>query len=337
MKTAPILVVDDEPQNLELLNQILRDDYKLVFAKSGEKALQSVEKHNPALILLDVEMPGIDGYAVCEQLKKNPKTSHIPVIFVTSHSQFREEMKGFEVGAADYIVKPFVPEIVRLRVENHLSLVRAAILEKSYREAIKMLSCAGHYNDNDTGLHIWRMAAYARLLAKRIGLDEEFCINLEQAALLHDTGKIGIPDGILSKPSQLNKDEWATMKRHPIIGHEILSESDAFVFQLASEICLHHHEKWDGSGYPHGLQGEEITLPSRIVAIADVFDALTSKRPYKKAWTLNEAYNYLEENSGKHFDPALVDVFCKCRDEIQKIRTLYPDYPDENKHLTSAS
>jgi putative two-component system response regulator len=325
MSSSPILIVDDEVQNLELLNQILKDDYKLVFAKNGEKALQAVEKHKPSLILLDVEMPVMDGYEVCSHLKRNTNSANIPVIFVTSHSKMREEARGFEVGAADYIIKPITPEIVKLRVANHLSLVRAGVLERSYRDAIKMLAIAGHYNDTDTGLHVWRMAAYARMLAEKTGMPEQDCAQIERAAPMHDMGKIGIPDSVLRKPGKLNDEEWAVMKIHPQIGHEILSRSSAPVFRLAAEISLHHHEQWDGSGYPEGLSGEDISLPSRIVAIADVFDALTTKRPYKEPWSMDKAFNYLAEKAGTQFDPELIEIFCKCRNEVEEIKEKYRD------------
>jgi putative two-component system response regulator len=325
MTMKPILIVDDEPQNLELLNRILQADYPLVFAKSGEKALKAATKHHPSLILLDVEMPGLNGYEVCDILKNNPKTADIPVIFITSNFQMREEMRGFEVGAADYIIKPVIPEIVRLRVKNHLSLVRAGLLERSYKDAIKMLSIAGHYNDTDTGLHIWRMAAYAKFLATKAGLPPEECDLIELAAPMHDTGKIGISDTILSKPGKLDAAEWEIMKTHPKIGYQILSSSSARVFEIAADIALHHHERWDGSGYPEGLKGHEISLASRIVTIADVFDALTSRRPYKDPWPLEKAFHYLRDNAGTQFDPDFVVIFCTYPNEIEAIRETYKD------------
>lgn len=325
MKRAPILIVDDEPQNLEILNRILHEDYDLVFAKSGEKALLAIEKHHPSLILLDIEMPGMNGYDVCRKLKENQNTADIPVIFVTSHSKMIEEVYGFEVGAADYIIKPVTPEIVKLRVANHLSLVKAALLKQSYLDAIKMLGVAGHYNDTDTGSHIWRMTAYARLIAEKLGWDQDSCEQLEQAAPMHDTGKIGIPDTILGKPGKLDNTEWEIMKTHSQIGYDILQTSSATLFRLAAEIALHHHERWDGSGYPEGLKGSEISLASRIVTIADVFDALTTKRPYKEAWSLDDAFDYLRQNSGIQFDSELIDIFCSNRSEVEKIREIFEE------------
>ena len=199
MANGPILVVDDEPQNLAVLEQILSSRYPLVVARSGSEALAAAHKHAPALILLDIQMPDMDGYAVCRALKADPRTEATPVIFITSLAEVGNEAAGFAVGAVDYIVKPVSPAVVTARVATHLSLVRASFLEQSYREAIYMLGEAGHYNDNDTGLHIWRMAAYARALAAACGWNEEACERIELAAPMHDTGKIAIPDAILKK------------------------------------------------------------------------------------------------------------------------------------------
>ncbi|MDF2181069.1 HD domain-containing phosphohydrolase [Neptuniibacter sp. CAU 1671] len=325
MPVGTILVVDDEAQNLALMQQILQPLYRLSFAKTGEGALKAVQKHNPSLILLDVQLPDIDGYEVCRRLKAQPKTSHIPVIFVSSHADMQHEAEGFEAGAADYIVKPITPEIVKLRVANHLSLVRAASLERAYHDAIQMLGEAGHYNDTDTGEHIWRMAAYAKRLAQAVGLDERTCELIQLAAPMHDTGKIGIPDHILRKPAKLDADEWVVMKTHTQIGYEILSRSDAPVFQMAAEIALNHHEKWDGSGYPAGLKGKQIPLSARIIAVADVYDALTMVRPYKTAWTNEQAFEHIVSERGKHFDPELVDCFTQLRTELEQIKVDYDE------------
>ncbi|MFW1677856.1 HD domain-containing phosphohydrolase [Pontibacter sp. JAM-7] len=321
MKPANILVVDDEAQNLALMQQILQSHYPLVFAKTGNAALAAVSKHKPALILLDVQLPDIDGYEVCRRLKASDNTSHIPVIFVSSHADILHEAEGFAVGAADYIVKPITPEIVKLRVANHLSLVRAASLERAYLDAIQMLGEAGHYNDTDTGEHIWRMAAYAQCLAEAAGLDQRSCELIQLAAPMHDTGKIGIPDQILRKPAKLDADEWQVMKTHTQIGYDILSRSTAPVFQMAAEIALNHHEKWDGTGYPAGLKGADIPLSARIVAVADVYDALTMIRPYKAAWSSEQAFEHIVSERGKHFDPALIDCFIELRAELEQIKT----------------
>lgn len=309
MPNGPILIVDDQPHNLAALRQVLAGIHPLVFARSGYEALEAITKHRPSLILLDVQMPDLSGYEVCERIQQNPGTAAIPVIFVTALDAAVDETRGFEVGAVDYITKPISPPVVRARVRTHLDLVRASSLERSYRDAISMLGEAGHYNDTDTGVHIWRMAAYARVLAELAGHSESDCERLELAAPMHDTGKIGIPESILRKPAALDAAEWEIMRTHTRIGYSILSKSTAPVFTLAAVLALRHHEKWDGSGYPDGLAGEDIPETARIVAIADVFDALTMRRPYKEAWPVEQAIEQIRRDSGTHFDPRLVDLF----------------------------
>lgn len=309
MPQGPILIVDDEPTNLAKLGQILESDYRLVFAKSGEEALKAVAKHSPSLILLDINMPDMDGYTVCRHLKADPIHDSIPVVFVTAMAEMGNEKEGFAAGCVDYLIKPVYPDIVLARVKTHLSLVRAVRLEQSYRDAVFMLGEAGHFNDNDTGEHIWRMAAYTRALAKSWGWDEYQCELLELAAAMHDMGKIGVPDAILRKPGKLNADEWAIMQTHSRVGYEILSKSNAPLFKMAAEIALRHHEKWDGSGYPDGLAGKAIPESARIVIIADVFDALSIIRPYKQAWPLDDILRYMREQAGQMFDPELLEHF----------------------------
>ena len=318
--SGPILVVDDLPQNLATLQQVLSSQYRLVFARNGAEAIAAAFKHLPSLILLDIEMPDMDGYSVCRSLKADPRTEAIPIIFVTSLSEIGDEAAGFAVGAVDYIIKPFSPAIVLARVRTHLSLVRTTLLEHAYRDAIFMLGEAGHYNDNDTGLHIWRMAAYSAAIAAACGWSAEACHQLELAAPMHDTGKIGIPDAILRKPAKLDPDEWVVMKTHSRIGYEILSTSTAPIFQLAAEIALHHHERFDGSGYPGGLVGEAIPESARIVALADVFDALSMKRPYKEEWPLERIMATIRESTGSHFDPRIVEVFNSILPQILQIK-----------------
>ena len=319
MTTGPILCVDDEPANLTLLRETLKDDYSLVFARSGTDSLRAVEKHQPSLILLDVQLPDIDGYTICRRLKAAPETKDIPVIFVTGQAREVDEQAGFDAGGVDYLTKPVRPAIVKARVRAHLSLVSASRLEQAYRDAIYMLGEAGHLNDSDTGMHIWRMAAYSRALAKAAGWGPERCTLIELAAAMHDTGKIGIPTPILTKPGTLDATEWAVMKTHARIGHEILSRSQAPVFQLAAEIALCHHEKWDGSGYPRGLAGADIPESARIIALADVFDALSMTRPYKQSWPLEHIIKLLEEGSGHHFEPRLVRLLMDILPEILEI------------------
>lgn len=320
MSLCPILVVDDEPQNLAVMRQILETEYHLVFARSGEEALLAVAKHCPCLILLDIQMPGMDGYAVCHELQGNPQTAAIPIIFVTGLTDTGNEALGFNCGAVDYIVKPVSPAIVRARVKTHLSLVRAIDLEQSRHDAVYMLGEAGHFSDPDTGVHIWRMAAYAAALARASGWDTEAVAQMELAAPMHDTGKIGIPGEILRKPAQLNAEEWAIMKTHTTIGHSILAKSQAPLFKLAAEIALCHHEHWSGSGYPQGIKGGEIPEAARIVAVADVFDALTMKRPYKEAWSIEKALENMRAESGSHLEPRLVSLFESILPEILQIK-----------------
>lgn len=321
MINGPILCADDEPYNLGVLRMALKRHHSLVFARNGLETLQAVSKHRPSLILLDVQMPDMDGYEVCRQLKNDRETESIPIIFVTGMTQEIDEQAGFEVGAVDYITKPISAPIVQARVQTHLSLVRADKLEKSYHDAIHMLGKAGHYNDTDTGVHIWRMAAYSRAIAEAVGWDEESCKLLELAAPMHDTGKIGIPDAILKKPGKLDVDEWHIMKSHTSIGHGILKQSNAPIFQLAAEIALNHHEKWDGTGYPHGLSGLAIPESARIVAIADIFDALSMKRPYKDIWPLDKILDFLAQNAGSHLESRLVEAFMDILPKIQEIKT----------------
>ncbi|WP_158903316.1 HD-GYP domain-containing protein [Burkholderia sp. L27(2015)] len=321
MSGQTILVVDDEPGNLAVMGEILADGYKLVFARNGSETLAAVVKHRPAMALLDIGLPDIDGFDLCRKIKQIDATHAIKIIFVTAYTDMAHETAGFEAGGVDYIVKPVSPSIVRARVAAHLSMVRATVLEQSYRDAILMLGQAGHYNDTDTGAHIWRMAAYASALAQGCGWDAESSARLELAAPMHDTGKLGVPREILCKAGPLNEQEWAVMKTHPQIGYDILSKSNAPIFQLAAEIALRHHEKWDGSGYPDGLSEKDIPESARIVALADVFDALSMKRPYKEPWAIERIVEHINAGAGKHFDPKLVSVFSEKLPELLEIQS----------------
>ena len=332
LRKQSILVVDDTPENIDVLKGILTDRYGIRAATNGELALRIAARQPPDLVLLDVMMPEMDGYEVCRRLKADPDTAHIPVIFVTAKTETEDEQAGFDVGAVDYITKPVNPSLVLARVHPHLALAhqqracrlqvieRTRELEQAQRAAIYMLGDAGHYNDNDTGAHIWRMAAYAAALARAAHWPVAQSELLELAAPMHDTGKIGIPDSILKAPRRLTPAEWEVMKTHTEIGHRILSKSSTELFQLAATIALSHHERWDGSGYPHGLAGEQIPQGARIVAIADVFDALTMRRPYKEPWTFEDAFATLTADAGSHFDPDLIDRFIAIRDEILQIQ-----------------
>ncbi len=315
-----LLLVDDEPTNLQVLRQILQDDYRLLFAKDGDKALELAARERPDLILLDVMMPGMTGYEVCTALKQAAATQATPVIFVTALADVEDEARGFEVGAVDYITKPISPSIVRARVRTHLSLVRVDELKQTRLQIVQRLGLAAEYKDNETGLHVIRMSHYSKVLALAAGFSELAADDLLNAAPMHDVGKIGIPDAILQKNGKLDVEEWQVMRQHAQIGADIIGEHESGLLQMARSIALTHHEKWDGSGYPNGLKGEEIPLAGRIVAIADVFDALTSVRPYKAAWTVEDALDLLRRESGKHFDAQLVELFLGCMPEILAIK-----------------
>ncbi|MFD1383797.1 HD domain-containing phosphohydrolase [Rhodanobacter aciditrophus] len=327
-----VLVVDDMADNIDILKGILKKHYDVRIAKSGAMALKSIEAKVPDLVLLDIMMPGMNGYEVCRKIKNNPMTAHVPVIFITAMTSVDDERKGFEVGAVDFITKPITPLTTLARVANHIALSeqdkrnkliikqRTSQLEESLVAAVKMLSEAGTYNDEDTGSHMWRMADYCALLARKVGFDAEQVERIRLAAPMHDTGKIGIPDNILKAPRKLTPEEWEVMQQHPTIGAKILGNSQSPLFQMAAEIALAHHERWDGSGYPNGLAGEDIPLTARIVALADVFDALTMERPYKKAWPIKDAYQYIRDNAGSHFDPNLVEMFIVQDEEIRAIK-----------------
>jgi putative two-component system response regulator len=257
------------------------------------------------------------------------------VIFVTALNDTEDELEGFEAGAVDYITKPVSPPIVRARVRTHLSLVRMEELRASRLEIVQRLGLAAEYKDNETGLHVIRMSHFARILGLSAGMTEAEADDLLHAAPMHDVGKIGIPDRILQKPGPLDPDEWKIMQSHAAIGAEIIGQHDGGMLALARNIALSHHEKWDGSGYPNGLAGEQIPLEGRICAVADVFDALTSVRPYKKAWTEEEAIDFLVSQKGKHFDPSLVDLFITQMPAIRAIRQRWSEAVPEPEKVAA--
>lgn len=339
-----ILVVDDSPENITILSDVLSHDYRIRVATSGEKALKIVYSDEPPdLILLDIMMPGLSGLEICRRLKANPDRRRIPIIFVTAMSSTEDEQRGLELGAVDYITKPISPPIVKARVRTHLALYdqsrelermvrqRTAELMTTRQQIIRRLGRAAEFKDNETGNHVLRMSHYARLIAEAHGLGDEAASIIFNTAPMHDIGKIGIPDAILLKPGKLSTEEWKIMHQHPIMGAEIIGKHDNELLETARIIALSHHEKWDGSGYPRQLKGEEIPLEGRIVAIADVFDALVSVRPYKPAFALDDALRLMDEQTGKHFDPALMEAFRKTLPEILRIREIYAD---ENGALT---
>ena len=322
-----ILAVDDEASNLQLLRQILQDQYRLLFAKDGARALELARQEHPDLILLDVMMPGMTGHEACRMLKADPATAGIPVIFVTALTDADDEVRGFDAGGVDYITKPVSAPVVRARVRTHLSLVRMDELKDSRLQIVQRLGLASEYKDNETGMHVIRMSHYARLLGLAAGMSEAEADDLLHAAPMHDVGKIGIPDRILQKPGPLDPDEWEIMKSHATIGADIIGEHPHGMLKLARNIALSHHEKWDGSGYPAGLAGAAIPIEGRICAIADVFDALTSERPYKKAWPVQEAVELLQKQRGAHFDPHLVDLFVGLLPAICAIKEKWAETP----------
>ncbi|WP_024871236.1 HD domain-containing phosphohydrolase [Tolumonas lignilytica] len=326
MDTRPVLLlVDDEPLNLQVLRQILQDEYRLLFAKDGLKALELAAKEIPALILLDVMMPNMSGHEVCRRLKQNPETMRIPVIFVTALAEDVDEAQGFNAGAVDYITKPVSPLVVRARIKTHLTLVSVDELKETRLQIVQRLGMAAEYKDNETGRHVIRMSHYSRIIALGAGFSANYADEILNAAPMHDIGKIGVPDHILKKPGKFTPEEWDIMRRHPQIGADIIGHHPAGLLRMAHLVALTHHEKWNGTGYPYQLEGEDIPIEGRIVAIADVFDALTSERPYKKAWSVDDAVQHLKDESGQHFDPHLIPVFIDHLDEILQIKERWPE------------
>lgn len=303
-----------------MLRHTLQDDYRLLFAKDGARTLELAHAEHPDLILLDIMLPGTSGYEVCERLKRDAYTASIPVIFVTALAEADNEARGLELGAVDYIGKPFNPCIVKARVRTHLSLVQARELRQTRLQIVQRLGMAAEYKDTDTGLHVVRMSHYAQTLALAVGYSAAAAEDLLHAAPMHDIGKIGIPDAILQKPGPLTAEEWEMMRQHTVIGARIIGEHPSGLLRMAATIALHHHEKWDGSGYPHGLAGEDIPHVARVIAVADVFDALTSVRPYKPAWPVEQAVGLIRRERGGHFDPELADAFLDQLPEILRIR-----------------
>ncbi len=345
-QAAKIFVVDDTETNIDILLETLGEIYDVSVALDGVTALEDIPGRHPDLILLDVMMPELDGYEVCRRLKQDPETRDIPVIFVTAKQETEDETYGLELGAVDYITKPFSPAVVLARVRTHLQLLQMRrelaqaneVLEEKVRrrteqlhqknleleqtrlEIIRRLGRAAEYKDNETGLHVIRMSQYSHLLALAAGMGEKWAETLLNAAPMHDIGKIGIPDIILLKPGRLSDEEWQIMRTHPEIGAGIIGEQSSELLEMARSVALTHHEKWDGSGYPNGLRGTDIPLEARIVAIADVFDALTTKRPYKPAWSIEQATNLLRECAGSHFDPQLVPLFIDILPQVLAVR-----------------
>jgi putative two-component system response regulator len=354
-----ILVVDDEATMRRLLEKLLRmEGYDVLLASSGEQALVELFKHGADTVLLDMRMPGMTGLEVCRQIRSHPKSLHTPVVFITAVNDRELRRRGMEAGADDFLSKPFdevellarIRNSVRVRryydnIEQQREQLEVAVHERtaalneaiakltqiqvdlraSQEETIYRLSRAAEFRDDETGQHLQRMSRYCQLIGRRIGLDENTCELLRIASPMHDVGKLGIPDRILLKPGRLTHEEFAVMKGHAEIGYRILVGSDATPLKIAATIAYTHHEKWDGNGYPRALKGEEIPLSGRIAAVADVFDALTSARPYKPAWKLEDALELMKTNRGAHFDPNLVDAFFDALPEVLEIRSRFVD------------
>jgi putative two-component system response regulator len=357
-----VLVVDDAPENIAALAAVLKGDYRARAATDGKKALELARTDSDVdLILLDVVMPGMDGYEVCRQLKRDPKTADVPVIFLTARGNTEDEQRGLELGAVDYIMKPFSPPIVKARLKTHLQLKKArdflvdksAFLEDEVQRRTRevhvvqdvtmmAMGSLAETRDNETGNHIRRTQYYMEALALQMNdlprfsdfLTPETIDLLVKSAPLHDIGKVGIPDRILLKPGKLLPEEFAIMKTHTTIGRdailaaEIRLDASTSFLRHARETAYSHHEKWDGSGYPSGLSGDEIPVSARLMAVADVYDALTSKRVYKEALSHEKAVSIIHEGSGTHFDPDAVSAFLEIQDQFH---TIAQEYADEGR------
>lgn len=346
-----ILIVDDTAQNIEALRQLLRTDYAVQAAISGDRGLELARAApQPDIILLDILMPGMDGYEVCRRLKADPATAHIPVVFISALDQTGDETRGLELGAVDYIRKPFEPVVVKARVRNHLALkhyeqglealvqARTAELAMTQQVTIEALATLAEYRDSETGGHIKRTQEYVRALARKLAEDGPYRDLLDAATIdllyrcapLHDIGKVAVRDVILLKPGKLSPEEFEEMKQHVIYGSKALAvagggDDRSSFLSLARDLILGHHERWDGKGYPHGLVGAAIPFPGRLMAIADVYDALISRRVYKPPFPHEEAVGIIVEGRGTAFDPVIVDAFVAVADEFRQIARIHAD------------
>ena len=366
-----ILLVDDTPANLAMMSELLMKRYKVKAVNNGEKALQIAGMGQPPdLVLLDIMMPGMNGFEVCRRLKADPRTRHIPVIFLTAMSQADEEQSGFELGAVDYITKPISPPIVMARVQTHLMLKQSADflrdkndyleqeIERRTQElqtiqdvTIMTMASLAETRDNDTGNHIRRTQFYVSALAKKLAAQPRFAHELTpyvidtlfKSAPLHDIGKVGIPDHILLKPGKLEPEEFEIMKTHTTLGRQAIEHAEAQLgvhvdfLACAKEIASWHHEKWNGAGYPDQLAGEDIPVAARLMAIADVYDALISRRVYKAAMPHERAIEIIREDRGKAFDPDMVDVFLDIHEEFRSIARQHQDTDDDIQELARRS
>jgi len=344
---STILIVDDQLTSRQILKQLvikIEQDLSLHDYANPVEALAWTVKHPVDLVLVDYKMPEMNGIEFIRKFRLNPATSHVPVIMVTSIEDRNVRYQALEVGATDFLMKPVDHHECRARCRNMLIQYqqykiisdRSRWLERRVaeatseirlreRETLLRLARAGEYRDEETGNHIIRMAKYSRLIAEQLGMSAKEAEVIEMAAPMHDIGKIGIRDDILLKPGKLTAEEYEIMKSHTIIGHDILKDSPSKFLQMGAIIALGHHEKFDGTGYPHGRKGEDIAIEARIVAVADVYDALVSERPYKSAWSVQAALEYMENYSGKHFDPQVIEAFKAQIDSVTKIQGMLPD------------
>ncbi|HQL94294.1 MAG TPA: response regulator [Candidatus Hydrogenedentes bacterium] len=353
-----ILAVDDTEANLDILVETLGDEYDIAVALDGEAALDLAGDTPPDLILLDIMMPGMDGYQVCEALSRSLLTRNVPVIFLTALTDERDEARGLALGAVDYITKPFSPALVKARVRNHIELKRhrdrleELVQERTWElsmtqeAAMESLGTLAECRDPETGGHIQRTRNYVRMIAAALArapkhagvLNDTEVFNLHRSAPLHDIGKVGIPDSILLKPGKLTPEEFAVMKTHTLLGAKAIAAAEKRLgansfLRHAHEIALSHHEKWDGSGYPNGLAGEDIPLAGRIMAVADVYDALISHRVYKASMPHSRAVSIIQEGSGTAFDPEIVAVFLELAEEFRAVALENADYDEERETL----
>lgn len=355
-RAAKLLIVDDNPTNVLLLERILVDSgYTNIATTTDSRDVTKMHAEQAFdLILLDIRMPHMDGFEVMEALSEDIADDYLPVLVLTAQTDQETRHRALELGAKDFVTKPFDRTEVLNRIRNLLEVrilfkqqkYQKEILETRVRERteelyntqleiVRRLGRAGEFRDNETGMHVIRMSKSCQRLALAAGLDEEHAERILYAAPMHDIGKIGIPDRILLKPGKLDGDEWTVMKTHVDIGADILADHPSELMQMARVIVLYHHEKWDGSGYPRGISGTDIPIEGRIGAVADVFDALTSERPYKAAWPVEKAINLLKEESGKHFDPELVKLFLEIMPDILKIRDEHADSEEDLSQLAA--
>lgn len=342
-----VLVIDDQATSRAILSQVIARTDDSVEVREFSSAGSALEwaRNGPAdLVLVDVEMPELDGIEFIRRLRTIERHSQVPIVTVSAHASLKNRLMALEAGATEFLSKPVDLRECGLRCRNLLSLRRhhmqvehrssllsrmvddaTAEVEDRERETLMRLAKAGEFRDEETGNHVLRMARYSALIAREAGMNAQYVELIERAAPLHDIGKIGIPDGVLLKPGKLDADEWAIMKQHATIGYEILAGSKSKFMCMGADIALGHHEKFDGSGYPNGLAGHDIPLASRIVAIADVYDALTSSRPYKQPWPAEKALGHIAQSAGTHFDPVLVSLFQSIRSEVLDVQDRYAD------------